>query len=308
MKILCFLLLFFFQHYSIAQQTISGKIINSETGEGIPYATVRTIENQNIGTISDKNGDFKIQMTSDLDSIYFHVSASGYHFQNIYLQNTIKNQLIKLDERIFELDEIEVVPQKVGEINWYEDSDGLKLYGSTDEDKAFVPMMMKIESTGEFHGNAFKLKKKVKVNEISFHFFKDDGYPDKLYMRIFSTDEKAEFSRNIPISYLNELTIKTILIDDLKNGFNTLDISSENIVASGGYLIIAFTADINDVSKKKFAVYQEKSSGKDILRFSLNSNQFTIFPPFLPKYLIGFNYIDVDEGKVRFKWLRNIFK
>lgn len=98
------------------------------------------------------------------------------------------------------------------------------------------------------------------------------------------------------------------MIDDLKDGFNTIDVSVENILAAPGYLIIAFTAEINDISQKKLAIYQEKSGGKDILRFSLSPNHFTIFPPFLPKYLIGVRYAEVEERKGRFRWLRNIFR
>lgn len=292
----------------VAQQTIHGQILDRQTGKGVSFATVRAIDYQNLGAISDKEGNFKIQLTEYIDSLYVHVSASAYHYQNIYLQGSRDPQLIKLEERIFELGEVEVVPLKEGEINWNEHSGGLKLYGSIDKNEGFLPMMMKLESSGEFHGNAFRLKKKIKINDISFHFFKGSDYPDKLYMRVFNTDDKPEFSKNMSLSELNELTSKTILLDKLKDGFNSIDVSGENMLAAPGYLIIAFTADINDIPQKKLALYQEKSGGKDILRFSLSPNHFTIFPPFLPKYLIGFRYAEVEERKGRFRWLRNIFR
>lgn len=308
MKGICFfLLLLLGMRNSEAQHVISGQIVDRQTGKGISFATVRSIDYQNLGAISDEDGNFKIQLTEDIDSLYVHVSASAYHYQNIYLQSTGGTQLIKLEERIFELSEVEVVPLKEREINWHERSDGLKLYGAVDENEGFLPMMMKLESSGEFHGNAFRLKKKIKLNDVIFHFFKGEDYPDKLYMRVFNTDDKPEFSKNMPLSYLYELTSKTILLDNLKDGFNTIDVSGENMLAAPGYLIIAFTAEVNDVPQKKLTLYQEKSGGKDILRFSLSPNHFTIFPPFLPQYLIGFRFTEVEERKDRFRWWRNIF-
>ncbi|GHB34180.1 carboxypeptidase-like regulatory domain-containing protein [Mongoliitalea lutea] len=309
MKVICFLFVFLLGiRTSEAQHVISGQILDSQTGKGISFATIRAIDYLNLGAISDNDGNFKIQLTEYIDSLYVHVSASAYHYQNIYLQSTKDAQLIKLEERIFELGEVEVVPLKEGEINWNEHSDGLKLYGSIDKNEGFLPMMMKLNSSGEFHGNAFRLKKMIKLNDISFHFFKGTDFPDKLYMRVFSTDDKPEFSKNMSLNGLNELTSKTIVLDNLKDGLNIIDVSGENMLAVPGYLIIAFTADINDIPQKKLALYQEKSGGKDILRFSLSPSHFTIFPPFLPKYLIGFRYAEVEEKKARFRWLRSIFR
>lgn len=307
MKGICFfLLLLLSMRNSEAQHVISGQIVDRQTGKGVSFATVRSIDYQNLGAISDEDGNFKIKLIENIDSLYVHVSASAYHHQNIYLESTGGTQLTKLEERIFELSEVEVVPLNEREINWHERSDGLKLYGSVDKNEGFMPMMMNLESSGEFHGNAFRLKKKIKLNDVSFHFFKGEGYPDKLYMRVFNTDDKQEFSKNMSLSELNELTSKTILLDELKDGFNSIDVSGENMLAAPGYLIIAFTADINDIPQKKLALYQEKSGGKDILRFSLSPSHFTIFPPFLPKYLIGFRYAEVEERKGRFRWLRSI--
>lgn len=48
------------------------------------------------------------------------------------------------------------------------------------------------------------------------------------------------------------------MIDDLKDGFNTIDVSGENILAAPGYLIIAFTAEINDISQKKIGYISGK--------------------------------------------------
>jgi hypothetical protein len=85
-------------------------------------------------------------------------------------------------------------------------------------------------------------------------------------------------------------------------------VTDQNIVANSGYLILAFTADINGIVNNKLTIYQEKSSGKDVLRFALSPQHYNFFPPFLPKYRIGFRYVDLKEKKQWFSWLKNIFK
>jgi len=301
------LFLLIFQGHIFAQQSVNGRIVNGKTGKGISFVTVVAIDQKNLGAISDENGYFKIPLSNDLDSVNFYVSASSYHSRNVFLKSSETSLMIALDEKEIELDEIVVRPLKEGEINWFEELDNLKLYGADGEDGEFVPMMMGLETTGEFHGNAFKLKEKVMLKEIGFHFFLGEGYPDKLYLRIFNTDKKPEFSNNESLEDLTELTKKTILLDNLKDGFNSVDISEANIIANPGYLMIAITSDINGVTNKKLTIYQQKSGGDDVLRFALYPQHFNVFSSFLPKYLLGFRYVELEENKGIFWWFKNIF-
>lgn len=309
MKLITFVLLWIICPISVvAQNGLNGRVVDQKTGKGIAYATIVAIDQKNLGAVADAEGNFKIPLGNDLDSLNFHISASSYFSKNVFLQLKKSPQLIELEEKVMELNEVVVRPLKEGEINWFEDSANLKLFGSNDENGRFVPMMMGLENSGEFHGNAFKLKDMVVLKEIGFHFFLEEGFPDKLYMRIFSADEKPDLSKNEPLGNLEELTAKTIPLINLKDGFNSVDISGENIIANPGYLIIAFTADINGVPNSKLTIYQQKSSGKDVLRFSLSPKHYTIFPSFLPKYMVGFRYVEIEEKKGFFGWLKNLFQ
>lgn len=309
MKLISFVLLWIiFSINVVAQHAINGRVVDQKTGKGIAYATIVAIDQKNLGAVADREGNFKILLGSDLDSLNFHISASSYYSKNVYLQAKESPQLIELKEKVLELNEVVVRPLKEGEINWFEDSENLKLFGSNDENGRFVPMMMGLESSGEFHGNAFKLKDMVMLKEIGFHFFLEDCFPDKLYMRIFSAEEKSDLSANKPLENLRELTTKTLQLDHLKNGFNSVDISGENIVANPGFLIIAVTADINGVPNQKLTIYQQKYSGKEVLRFSLSPEHYTVFPSYLPKYMLGFRYVELEESKGVFGWLKNLFK
>jgi hypothetical protein len=292
----------------VAQQSLNGRVVDQKTGKGIAFATIVAIDQKNLGAVADAEGNFNIPLGSNPDSLNFHISASSYFSKNVFLQGKESPQLIELEEKVMELNEVVVRPLKEEEINWFEDSENLKLFGSNDENGRFVPMMMGLESSGEFHGNAFKLKAMVMLKEVGFHFFLEEGFPDKLYMRIFSADEKPDLSKNEPLDNLEELTAKTIPLINLKDGFNSVDISGENIIANPGFLIIAVTADINGVPNQKLTIYQQKSSGKEVLRFSLSPEHYTIFPSYLPKYMLGFRYVELEENKGVFGWLKGLFK
>jgi hypothetical protein len=309
MKLVNFLVLFLsVSNLAFGQETVSGRIIEVNTGVGISYVTVVSMDQSNIGAISDENGYFKFTFASELDSVKFRISASSYLAKELYLKNTDLFQPIELEKSIIDLPEVVIIPQSEKEINWAKVLTGRRVYGVSDEAGKFTPMMMGLDNSGEFHGNAFRIKNKILLQEISFHFMKEENYPEILYLRVFSTDDKPKLSENEPLESLTELTAKTIKLDKLQNGFNVLDVTDQNIVANSGYLILAFTADINGIVNNKLTIYQEKSSGKDVLRFALSPQHYNFFPPFLPKYRIGFRYVDLKEKKQWFSWLKNIFK
>jgi hypothetical protein len=295
--IVSFIFLVFLFHGVFAQEKLSFRLIDKSSKKPISFASIRAFDYDTLGSISDSEGRFQFYFPDGIDSIRFNISASSYLPLNIYLCKSKKLQVIELEERIFELDEVVVVSQKEFEINWHETTSNLKLYGSKTDNGIFVPMMMDLGSSGEYHGNAFKINKPIKLTEVSFHFYLEKGYPEKLFLRIFQTDDKLDLSANMSLDRLRELTRKTILVNKLKNGFNIVDVSKEEIILNGGYLVIAFTADLSEKDIRKLTIFQEKSGGKEILRFALNQDSYVIFPSFLPKYLIGFSYLEMGKGK-----------
>ena len=67
---------------SIAQTTLSGKIVNSSDQTGIPYVNIG-IPNENTGTVSDENGEFKIEFENLSKEDSVRISSLGYETVDI---------------------------------------------------------------------------------------------------------------------------------------------------------------------------------------------------------------------------------
>lgn len=91
------------------QVTIKNKIVDSESGEGLPFAHVY-IQGTSIGSYSNEEGNvfLKINSESKYDSIV--VSCMGYQTLTIHL-NDIK-QIILMKKSLFALDELVVYAKK----------------------------------------------------------------------------------------------------------------------------------------------------------------------------------------------------
>lgn len=61
--------------FAQATYTISGKVTDAQTGEGIPFASI-ILKGKSIGTQTDFEGNFKIITRSTADSLF--VSYIGY--------------------------------------------------------------------------------------------------------------------------------------------------------------------------------------------------------------------------------------
>ena len=90
----------------ISQTLINGKIIDKETGEDLIGASVKIL-NSKYGTVSDFNGEFKLQ-TNITPPFEIEVSYIGYSSKNLTItnQNFIKVSLQSLD---LQLDAVEVL-------------------------------------------------------------------------------------------------------------------------------------------------------------------------------------------------------
>jgi hypothetical protein len=104
---------------------VNAVVIDNETKEGIPFVNI-WIENKNIGTTSNKNGEFTIDYKVDTENVIF--SAIGYESKNIKLG--LINNIVELNPIYFEIQEVVIKPEKYNKelrigafkksnINWY---------------------------------------------------------------------------------------------------------------------------------------------------------------------------------------------
>ena len=99
-----FLLLLFFSQLATSQKQIQGIVIDSQTKEPLPFATV--ITNSNSGTLTDINGKFKI--TSQIAFKSINISYVGYKTTSVFINPNDTYINVKLKQNIENLKEIVV--------------------------------------------------------------------------------------------------------------------------------------------------------------------------------------------------------
>lgn len=96
---------------NLYSQDISGKVIDQETKEPIPYVSI--LLNDNKGGISNEEGDFSITTPRHVlknDSVYF--SSIGYKTKAVLIQK-LKNITISLEPEILQLSNVYISGQKL---------------------------------------------------------------------------------------------------------------------------------------------------------------------------------------------------
>ncbi len=87
-----------------AQSTsVSSKIIDAKTGEGIPYATVQYAENK--GIITNDEGEFSLYLDPSVSVDSLYISSMGYEKTAVAVENSI-DSLISIDPKPIELSEV----------------------------------------------------------------------------------------------------------------------------------------------------------------------------------------------------------
>ncbi len=101
-------------HVSAGQVTIKGTVRSAQNVEAIAYANIGII-NTEVGTISNEDGSFTIQIPSKYKQQYLIFSSLGYQRKVISLDSMENSQFLEilLDESVIELQEVSIISQKI---------------------------------------------------------------------------------------------------------------------------------------------------------------------------------------------------
>jgi hypothetical protein len=100
----------------ISVKYITGKIIDDETSEPLPYATI-ALKNKGKGTVTNINGDFGLKITPDLSSDTLSVSYLGYLGREIPVSKAFGNNLsISMKKEFISIPEIIIKSQNAYDI------------------------------------------------------------------------------------------------------------------------------------------------------------------------------------------------
>ena len=108
-KLFCLSIVFFFTLCLFSQGRIQlgGRVIDHDSGEGLPFAHV-VITNKNLGTTTDNSGVFNLSVFSSSSSDSIIIRFVGYQDFSSSIENFQKrnDNLIKLDKKMLLIDEV----------------------------------------------------------------------------------------------------------------------------------------------------------------------------------------------------------
>lgn len=162
--------------FSITAQ-IKGVVKDSISGKPIPYASV-WIQNENIGTTSEENGEFTINSTEKNKNLIF--SALGFEKKTIRASKAI---LVNLKPVVYQLDEVSITEDRL-ETKEIEigDTDN-QIYQSFDNgpriDTKFFPYRSFYKKTKFIKKVTIETDSRIENATIKIHFYSVDanGYP-----------------------------------------------------------------------------------------------------------------------------------
>ena len=102
----------------VAQQAISGTVVDAETGEVLPFVQIYFIKNgtegvesSGIGTTSDIDGRFNLSTNESYTTVNFQMMGYKTEMFTLRKGQTIKNRKIKLTPDVYGLQDIVVTPK-----------------------------------------------------------------------------------------------------------------------------------------------------------------------------------------------------
>lgn len=265
MKPFSILAIFYFVIFVTFSQNFSGQIIDVESRKPVPYANIGII-GKTIGTVSDANGFFKIELNNKFDNDTLGISCIGYvskKYQVRNFKNDIKNPekiKIELSPKVYQLNEVTIKPLKTKVYILGNFCDSNSTYGN-----AFYS-----EQLGTEIGVLIKLPgKKNKAYLQSFRFYVGEFTFEKFPVRLNIYNMK----NNKP--HENILT-EPIYVEIKSEGEYIINLKNHNIILDDDFFISLEYYKIPDKTKGKliFCATHRKNinKGNSYFRFTSQSN------------------------------------
>jgi hypothetical protein len=198
---------------------ITGVIIDDESSEPLPYATIALI-NSGKGTVTNNNGEFGMKITSDLINDTLSVSYLGYFRRLVPLKQTIGNNFtISMKREFISIPEIIIKNQIPKEII-------IKARSSISANYGNSPVMM----TGFYREGVMKKTELQTYSEAVLELYKSSYSVSFLtdQIKVYKSRKIENINRSDTLAIRLKAGLSTCLeLDGAKNIFEF--ISNENI-------------------------------------------------------------------------------
>lgn len=216
MKYVTIVISIFIYLNSYSQRFLS-QVIDNSTNEPISYVNIGII-GKNIGTVSDKDGQFQLELNDKFNNDTLRISCIGYESLNFKIWDFRKKMLtgglnhIKLIPKVFQLSEVIVTPKKIKTV----------ILGNSNSNSG-SKVLTDSSGMGSEIGLIIKLPQKKKDYYIKkFNFNVADKNFDNIHARVNIYDLK----NGLPS---NNVLERPIYIEITTDGLITIDLSKYNI-------------------------------------------------------------------------------
>ncbi|WP_082422545.1 carboxypeptidase-like regulatory domain-containing protein [Aquimarina longa] len=207
---------------SYGQEIYKGHIIDNETKETLPYVNIGIIK-KNIGTVSNNEGFFQIELTSQYDQDSIQISMIGYkkYVRSVldFKKEISKSESIGLTQETNILDEV-IVSNKKKKV---------KILGNKTKSKSMVGGFSSNQLGNEV-GIIVKIKKSpTRIKSFHASIASNEYEEVKFRLNFYSVKDK--------MPYKNILKENIICSTSIKEGVFTVDLSKYDIVVEDDFFV-----------------------------------------------------------------------
>jgi hypothetical protein len=216
-------------HFAYGQISIKGKVVDQSTKKPIAYTNIGIV-NTGIGTISNEDGTFSLQVPDVNLKDTLHLSAIGFGKKNISIQSFLDRDLtIYLKEQIIQLNEVTVTTKK--EKNKFFELGNCRSRGGTletDTVYAGSATALLIENVNPIQKD---LSFPVYLKEARIRIFRNNLSSFKLRVRLYSVD-------SLTTGPGKDLLSKSIVVESsMKNGWVIFDFSEPQFLVTKPFFV-----------------------------------------------------------------------
>ncbi|MCX8531019.1 alpha/beta fold hydrolase [Chryseobacterium luquanense] len=208
-------------------QTISGTVISKNENHPLSYVKIG-VEKENIGTVTDENGNFIIDLSKANTANKVKIEVAGYETYTENVSDFIKqnSRKIYLKEKIKNIQEVKLKPKKLVDKNWGVNTKTKSVMYSVN------PAFKKEDFLGET-ALEFKANKKSKIKNINLNIASITA-DRPVIMRYTIYNEKNGLPNE---SILDEEITVELTKDKIVNQTFTLDVNDKNIWIQGKFFV-----------------------------------------------------------------------
>lgn len=206
---------------SLLAQNVAGVVVDANTRKPVQFVNIGIV-GQNLGTVSDSDGEFQLVVDKSLDSDSMLFSVIGYEPRMIKireLRNNISGE-VEMKERKYEIDEVTIKPKDFKE----------KILGITSR-SSMIEAGFKDNKLGYEYGILIKNKKPTYIKQVQANIAQCTYDTIFFRLNIYEVQGKDEF-----VNILKKPIYIYLLKENVENEI-FVDLRSFNIVVEGDFLV-----------------------------------------------------------------------